>query len=126
MSDDPIVEHRNLFSHCPFIQGQDVGNIPITDEDLFGDDQVEMGREDLEDLELEDMAPSTTTSTAGGGASAATERGTDEVGLRPGTRDINPGPNKGTYEANQVSWYKNQLYCLKYITRVSKRLFSNS
>ena len=24
-------------------------------------------------------------------------------------------------ETNQVSWYKNQLYCLKYKTRVSKR-----
>ncbi|QQP50864.1 Inhibitor of apoptosis 2, partial [Caligus rogercresseyi] len=28
--DDPEEEHRNLFSHCPFVRGLDVGNIPIS------------------------------------------------------------------------------------------------
>jgi len=28
--DFPITEHRSLFPHCPFVQGHDVGNIPIS------------------------------------------------------------------------------------------------
>ena len=27
--DNPLTEHRNLFPHCPFMRGQDVGNVPI-------------------------------------------------------------------------------------------------
>lgn len=33
--DDPMTEHRNLFPMCPFINGYQVGNIPLS-----GDDQV--------------------------------------------------------------------------------------
>ena len=28
--DFPITEHRSLFPECPFIQGQEVGNIPLS------------------------------------------------------------------------------------------------
>ena len=31
-----------------------------------------------------------------------------------------------TTEANQVSWYRNQLNCLNYRKRVRKRMYSNS
>ena len=36
--DNPIVEHRNLFPHCPFMRGQDVGNVPIMVEDSADSD----------------------------------------------------------------------------------------
>jgi len=35
--DDPMTEHRNLFPHCPFILGQNVGNIPIQEETVSED-----------------------------------------------------------------------------------------
>ena len=28
--DDPMTEHRNLFPMCPFINGYQVGNIPLS------------------------------------------------------------------------------------------------
>ena len=33
-----MVEHRNLFPHCPFMRGQDVGNVPIMVEDSADSD----------------------------------------------------------------------------------------
>ena len=35
--DNPLLEHRNLFPHCPFMRGQDVGNVPIMGENMEGD-----------------------------------------------------------------------------------------
>ena len=31
--DDPMTEHRNLFPMCPFINGYQVGNIPLSVDD---------------------------------------------------------------------------------------------
>lgn len=31
--DDPIREHGELFPHCPFVQGQDVGNVTLEQEE---------------------------------------------------------------------------------------------
>ena len=91
-NDDPIVEHRNLFSHCPFMQGRNVGNIPISDEELFTD-----GDEDETSSSVGGGGGNTRANVSlesAGGVSESSlveeEIGTDEVGLRPRTRNINP------------------------------------
>lgn len=33
--DDPVLEHRNLFPHCPLVQGQEVGNVPIDGREVY-------------------------------------------------------------------------------------------
>lgn len=53
--DNPLTEHRNLFPHCPFMRGQDVGNVPIVVVDLEG------GAADSADSDIDP-----TTSGAGG------------------------------------------------------------
>lgn len=32
VGDDPMTEHRSLFPHCPFMQGSEVGNLPIQED----------------------------------------------------------------------------------------------
>ena len=51
--DDPLVEHRNLFSHCPFMRGHNVGNIPIL-EDEEEEDILQVEEEEQEELRLFD------------------------------------------------------------------------
>ena len=69
--DFPITEHRSLFPHCPFVQGHDVGNIPISQ-----------------------LIPSTSANTSSQSSNDTNHismnmiRGEDETGIRP---DINYG-----------------------------------
>ena len=39
--DDPAVEHRNLFPHCPLMRGDDCGNVTLEDEEA----EEELGEE---------------------------------------------------------------------------------
>ena len=41
--DRPMEEHANLFPHCPFVRGVDVGNLPIGSE--AGQSQVNKKRQ---------------------------------------------------------------------------------
>ena len=67
--DDPMTEHSNLFPLCSFVQGQDVGNVPI------GSSSQEGG--------LEQVAPPSP--------------GHDETGLRWNSNHTEPNttPEKG-------------------------------
>ncbi len=39
--DDPAVEHRNLFPHCPLMRGDNCGNVTLEDEEA----EEELGEE---------------------------------------------------------------------------------
>ena len=39
--DNPLSEHRNLFPHCPFMRGDDVGNVPVIEEDDSADSDMD-------------------------------------------------------------------------------------
>ncbi len=43
--DDPAVEHRNLFPHCPLMRGDDCGNVTLEDEEA----EEELGEEGAEE-----------------------------------------------------------------------------
>jgi len=85
--DFPITEHRGLFPHCPFVQGNDVGNIPIS--------QL-----------IPPAAATLQSSNIPGGMIPQMQMGMDETGLRedvnygdafrmrPPGREANSGPEK--------------------------------
>lgn len=86
--DSPIIEHRTLFPNCPFICGQDVGNVPI----IFAQN-LQLG------------VPSGSSGLASGSSSSRLSpsgvdyagislvAGFDETGIRP--RQAFSGPEKG-------------------------------
>ncbi|XP_040567805.1 death-associated inhibitor of apoptosis 2 [Lepeophtheirus salmonis] len=86
-NDDPEEEHRNLFSHCPFVRGLEVGNIPISRRPFSS-------------------SPSSTDFFLSARSSAPSllvegNRGYDEVGMRP-QRPDNERPYGGTNNSNKV------------------------
>jgi len=101
--DDPWTEHCKLFPHCPFVRGENVGNVPI--------DQTPTPLSMLPPSRLAPPAAShiraASTSTASAPASSdesmdvAVSTSTvseDETGIRPRRqhhRDINSGPERG-------------------------------
>lgn len=93
IEDFPYTEHRNLFPHCPFIRGLDVGNIPITSSSLS------MDTSSYSPSTSQQSRPSTSSRTSYDYpmlVEAAT--GYDEAGIRPYS-----GPEKGPPVVNFTS-----------------------
>ena len=80
--DFPITEHRALYPACPFIRGQDVGNISLQNSATLGVPGSSS------DLTLLQRSPSRTDHPM--------DQGHDEAGIRP-HRHQNSGPEKGMY-----------------------------
>ncbi len=90
-SDDPLVEHQTLFPHCPFVQGQPVGNVPL------GEDE-----ETSLDLQGPSYSWSSGSYSDSTGEQQRTARGVDETGMRERRRYLNSGPERGEQENQAV------------------------
>lgn len=86
--DFPMVEHRTLFPNCPFMQGFNVGNVPLPS---YHQQQSTPSRVDHQ------------ASTSSGFSGAAMEipepTNIDETGIRPHHRQAFSGPEKGILDS---------------------------
>ena len=79
--DFPITEHRALYPHCPFVRGQDVGNIPLQNSTLtLG---VPGSSSETTSLQRSPSRPD----------HPMDQEPEDETGIRP-HRHLNSGPEK--------------------------------
>ena len=86
--DFPITEHRSLFPECPFIQGQEVGNIPLSQFPGFISSPMHSNFASPGVSRMQDESIDET------GVRGEPEDSFDVTGVQPRGRDANSGPEK--------------------------------
>ena len=85
--DFPITEHRSLFPQCPFIQGHEVGNIPLSQfPSPFM--SASPGFNSSPGSMMQNTTPESIDETG------LREDSFDVTGIQPRGRDANSGPEK--------------------------------